>query len=169
MNKLSNYTKRLEDFQNTLIANKNDSTVFGDGKKLVNNDVFKIENNFSDQLYMRKLTMPKDCVIVSAIHHTEHFWFLMKGKLKIANEDGVVTYSAPTYVNAKSGAKRVIIALEDSVFVNIHPNPDNIRDIEELERILSTNNPDESSYYSVSWRIAAAFSVIATSGEFHLF
>ena len=42
MNKLSNYTKRLEDFQNTLIANKNDSTVFGDGKKLVNNDVFKI-------------------------------------------------------------------------------------------------------------------------------
>ena len=61
----------------------------------------------------------------------------MKGKLKIANEDGVVTYSAPTYVNAKSGAKRVIIALEDSVFVNIHPNPDNIRDIEELERILT--------------------------------
>ena len=40
---------------------------------------------------------------------------------------------------------------------------------EELERILSTNNPDESSYYSVSWRVQAAFSVIATSGEFHLF
>ena len=40
---------------------------------------------------------------------------------------------------------------------------------EELERILSTNNPDESSYYSVSWRIQAAFSVMATSGEFHLF
>ena len=51
MNKLSNYTKRLEDFQNILIANKNDSTVFGDGKKLVNNDVFKIENNFLHQFF----------------------------------------------------------------------------------------------------------------------
>ena len=61
----------------------------------------------------------------------------MKGKLKIANEDGVVTYSAPTYVNANSGAKRVIIALEDSVFVNVHPNPDNITNIDELERILT--------------------------------
>lgn len=40
---------------------------------------------------------------------------------------------------------------------------------EELEKILLTDNPDESSYYSISWRIGAAFEVVGTSGEFHLF
>jgi len=102
-----------------------------------NSDSFPLTHSFSEGVYIREMSMLEGGVVIGKIHNKSHTWFLMKGKLKIANEDGVVTYSAPTYVNAKSGAKRVIIALEDSVFVNIHPNPDNIRDIEELERILT--------------------------------
>jgi quercetin dioxygenase-like cupin family protein len=102
-----------------------------------NSDSFPLTHSFSEGIYIREMSMLEGGIVIGKIHNKSHTWFLMKGKLKIANEDGVVTYSAPTYVNAKSGAKRVIIALEDSVFVNIHPNPDNIRDIEELERILT--------------------------------
>ncbi len=102
-----------------------------------NSDSFPLTHSFSEGVYIREMSMLEGGVVIGKIHNKSHTWFLMKGKLKIANEDGVVTYSAPTYVNAKSGAKRVIIALEDSVFVNIHPNPDNIKDIEELERILT--------------------------------
>lgn len=102
-----------------------------------NSDSFPLTHSFSEGVYIREMSMLEGGVVIGKIHNKSHTWFLMKGKLKIANEDGVITYSAPTYVNAKSGAKRVIIALEDSVFVNIHPNPDNIRDIEELERILT--------------------------------
>jgi quercetin dioxygenase-like cupin family protein len=102
-----------------------------------NSDSFPLTHSFSEGVYIREMSMLEGGIVIGKIHNKSHTWFLMKGKLKIANEDGVVTYSAPTYVNAKSGAKRVIIALEDSVFVNIHPNPDNIRDIEELERILT--------------------------------
>ncbi len=102
-----------------------------------NSDSFPLTHSFSEGGYIREMSMLEGGIVIGKIHNKSHTWFLMKGKLKIANEDGVVTYSAPTYVNAKSGAKRVIIALEDSVFVNIHPNPDNIRDIEELERILT--------------------------------
>jgi len=102
-----------------------------------NSDSFPLTHSFSEGVYIREMSMLEGGIVIGKIHNKSHTWFLMKGKLKIANEDGVVTYSAPTYVNAKSGAKRVIIALEDSVFVNIHPNPDNIKDIEELERILT--------------------------------
>jgi len=102
-----------------------------------NSDSFPLTHSFSEGVYIREMSMLEGGIVIGKIHNKSHTWFLMKGKLKIANEDGVVTYSAPTYVNAKSGAKRVIIALEDSVFVNIHPNPDNIKDIEELEKILT--------------------------------
>ena len=32
---------------------------------------------------------------------------------------------------------RVICAIEDSVFINVHPNPKNITDIEQLENMLT--------------------------------
>ena len=102
-----------------------------------NSDSFPLTHSFSDGVYIREMSMLEGGIVIGKIHNRSHTWFLMKGKLKIANEDGVVTYSAPTYVNASSGAKRVIIALEDSVFVNVHPNPDNITNIDELERILT--------------------------------
>ena len=102
-----------------------------------NSDSFPLTHSFSDGVYIREMSMLEGGIVIGKIHNRSHTWFLMKGKLKIAHEDGVVTYSAPTYVNASSGAKRVIIALEDSVFVNVHPNPDNIINIDELERILT--------------------------------
>ncbi len=102
-----------------------------------NSDSFPLTHSFSDGVYIREMSMLEGGIVIGKIHNRSHTWFLMKGKLKIANEDGVVTYSAPTYVNASSGAKRVIVALEDSVFVNVHPNPDNITDTDKLERILT--------------------------------
>jgi len=102
-----------------------------------NSDSFPLTHSFSDGVYIREMSMLEGGIVIGKIHNRSHTWFLMKGKLKIANEDGVVTYSAPTYVNAKSGEKRVIIALEDSVFVNVHPNPDNIKNTDKLEEILT--------------------------------
>jgi len=136
MNKLTNYTKKLETLQNVLIANSDDSCIYGDGKNLVDNDVFKIENNFSDQLYMRKLTMPEDCVIVSAMHHTEHFWFLMKGRIVVITNGEEVEHVAPCYEKSIKGAKRLIRSLEDSVFINVHKNPTNTKDMKQVEESL---------------------------------
>jgi hypothetical protein len=57
MNKLSNYTKKLEVLQEVLIANNHEDFIHGDGKTLVNNEEFPIKHNFSDQLYMREMRM----------------------------------------------------------------------------------------------------------------
>ena len=73
----------------------------------------------------------------------------MKGKIKVVTEDEVVTYSAPTYVNSKAGAKRVIIAIEDSVFINVHPNPENITDTDLLEEILTCKDYETYEKYKL--------------------
>tara|TARA_R110000796_G_scaffold233253_1_gene351764 strand:+ start:593 stop:1054 length:462 start_codon:yes stop_codon:yes gene_type:complete len=152
MNKLTNYTKKLETLQNVLIANSDDSCIYGDGKNLVNNDVFKIENNFSDQLYMRKLTMPKDCVIVSAMHHTEHFWFLMKGRIVVTTNGEEVEHVAPCYEKSIKGAKRLIRSLEDSVFINVHKNPTNTKDMKQVEESLYSITIEEYTKKEKLWQ-----------------
>ncbi len=105
-NKLSNFTHELENLQSEMIKNNHLPNVFGDGENLVNNDVFRIENEFSDQLYMRKMYMPKECVVVSAIHHTEHFWFLLKGRILVTTNGEQVEHIAPCYEKSIKGAKR---------------------------------------------------------------
>ena len=135
-NKLSNYNKQLESIQELMIENNDLDNVFGDGKNLVNNDIFRIENEFSDQLYMRKMHMPEDCMVISARHHTEHFWFLLKGRILVTTDGEQVEHVAPCYEKSMKGAKRLIVSLEDSLFINIHKNPTNTKDMEEVEKSL---------------------------------
>lgn len=135
-NKLSNYKQKLENLQNFLIKNNDTEGIYGDGKKLVDNDIFKISHDFSDQLYMRKMIMPAGSFVVSAIHHTDHFWFLMTGIILVTTDDEEIEHIAPCYEKSIKGAKRLIKCLEDCVFINVHKNPTNTENIEEVEELL---------------------------------
>ena len=135
-NKLSNYKQKLENLQNILIENNYIEGVYGDGKNLVNNDVFKISHDFSDQLYMRKMIMPAGSFVISAIHHTDHFWFLMTGRILVTTDGEEIEHIAPCYEKSIKGAKRLIKCLEDCVFINVHKNPKNIKKIKKIEKKL---------------------------------
>ena len=135
-NKLSNYKQKLENLQNFLIKNNDTEGIYGDGKKLVDNNIFKISHDFSDQLYMRKMIMPAGSFVVSAIHHTDHFWFLMTGRILVTTDDEEIEHIAPCYEKSIKGAKRLIKCLEDCVFINVHKNPTNTENIEEVEEFL---------------------------------
>lgn len=151
-NKLSNFTQRLEDLQNTLIDNNNLDNVFGDGESLVNNEVFPITNNFSDQLYMRQMKMPANSIIVSAIHHTEHFWFLMAGRILVTTNGETVEHVAPCYELSEKGAKRLIQCVEDCVFINVHKNPTNTRNMKEIEKFLYSFTIEEYNKKEKLWQ-----------------
>lgn len=135
-NKLSNYKQKLENLQNILIENNDIEGIYGDGKNLVNNDVFKITHDFSDQLYMRKMIMPAGSFVVSAIHHTDHFWFLMTGRILVTTDGEEIEHIAPCYEKSIKGAKRLIKCLEDCIFINVHKNPKNIKKIKKIEKKL---------------------------------
>ena len=150
---LSIFNKKLESLQNLLIQNASEeNNIYGDGKNLVNNDVLKIESEFSDQLYMRKMYMPKESMVVSAMHHTEHFWFLLKGKIIVNTQGEEIEHTAPCYEKSLKGAKRLILALKDSLFINIHKNPTNTRDMEEIEKSLYSITIEEYNKKEKLWQ-----------------
>jgi|TARA_R110000796_G_scaffold145737_1_gene262291 hypothetical protein len=149
---LSNFAHQLEDLQNVMIENNHMDHVYGDGKNLVNNDIFRIENDFSDQLYMRKMHMPKDCVVISAMHHTEHFWFLLKGKILVTTEGEQVEHIAPCFEKSMKGAKRLILSLEDSLFINVHKNPTNTKDMDQVEKSLYSITIEEYNKKEKLWQ-----------------
>lgn len=150
--KLSNFTKRLEEFQNTMIANNDIEGVYGDGKSLVNNELIPITHNFSDQLYMRQMRMPAGSIVVSAVHHTDHFWFLMTGKILVTTNGETVEHIAPCYELSIKGAKRLIHCIEDCIFINVHKNPTNTKDMSLVEDKLYSFTIDEFNKKEKLWQ-----------------
>ena len=140
---LSNFTTELENLQDLMIENNHIEGIYGDGKSLVNNKVFRIEHDFADQLYMRKMYMPANSVVVSAVHHTEHFWFLLKGIILVTTDGETVQHIAPCYTKSMKGAKRLIVASEDVLFINVHKNPTNTENMEEIEDFLYSMTLEE--------------------------
>jgi|TARA_B100000900_G_C20312074_1_gene606607 hypothetical protein len=151
-NKISTFTSDLEDLQNLFIENNHVEGIYGDGKNLVNNEMFRIENEFSDQLYMRKMYMPKECVVISAMHHTEHFWFLLKGRILVTTDGDQIEHIAPCYEKSMKGAKRLILSLEDSLFINVHKNPTNTKDMKEVEESLYSITIEEYNKKEKLWQ-----------------
>ena len=142
----------LETLQNVFIENNHIEGIYGDSKNLVNNEAFRIENDFADQLYMRKMYMPEQCVVISANHHTEHFWFLMYGRILVTTNGEQVEHIAPCYEKSIKGAKRLILSLEDSLFINVHKNPTNTKDMKEVEESLYSITIEEYNKKEKLWQ-----------------
>ena len=64
-------------------------------------------------------------------------------------DEGVKEIEAPYYGNATAGTKRVAVALEDTIFVNVHPNPNNIKEIEKLEETFVVSSYKEYNNYKL--------------------
>ena len=146
-NSLIERSKILE-FEKLLIENTNGDTIVSDKGNIVHCEQFPLKHSFADQIYIRQMDMKKDTVVVGAIHNHLHVWFLLTGFLTIITENTTEDFVAPCYVISKPGAKRVIYAHEDSIFVNIHKNPDNIKDIDQLEAIIVSKNYKEYEEYT---------------------
>jgi hypothetical protein len=109
----------------------------------VDNEHFPISHDFSDQLYMRKMEMKSGSIVVSAIHHTDHFWFLLTGRILVTTNGEEVEHIAPCYEKSIKGAKRLILCLEDCVFINVHKNPTNTHELKEIENNLYSFTMEE--------------------------
>jgi quercetin dioxygenase-like cupin family protein len=128
---LKNINKSVQQLQDAII----DSGIgFGDGKSIANIPDIPIKHSFADQIYIRQMDMKQGQFVIGAIHNHQHAWFLMKGRVLINNNGEEIEHIAPCYTVSEPGSKRFIYALEDSIFVNVHKNPSNTKDIEKLEK-----------------------------------
>tara|TARA_R110000751_G_C13393596_1_gene436738 strand:+ start:56 stop:475 length:420 start_codon:yes stop_codon:yes gene_type:complete len=126
--------KSIDTFQQFLIDNNDKEGIYGDGKNIPTVDEVPVTHKFADQMYIRQMDMKKGQVVVGCIHKHLHVWFLLTGKVTINNNGAIEDYIAPCYTISKPGARRVIYAHEDCIFVNVHKNPSNTRDIKKLEK-----------------------------------
>ena len=123
----SNFRMQVEYLENLMLSSDSPDIIKGDSEEL------PLKHSFSEGIYTREIFIPKGMFVIGKIHKLNHTFFLMKGKLLLCTENGVNEIEAPYYGNASAGTKRVVMALEDTIFVNVHPNPNNIKDIEKLE------------------------------------
>ena len=79
-----------------------------------------LEHEFGEGTYIRKITMKKNSVIVSAIHLVEHPFFVMTGEATIVSSKGLTTIKAPHFGMTKPGTQRLLYINEDCVWITVH-------------------------------------------------
>ena len=143
-----NQRKKILEFEKSLINIADGVNIEGDGENVVTNSkIAPIKHTFADGVYIRQMDMFKDSIVVGAIHKHLHVWFLLTGHVTVTTEKTTEDYIAPCYVVSTPGVKRVILAHEDSIFVNVHKNPSNTQDIEQLEKEIVALNYKEYEKY----------------------
>ena len=138
------YRQKVEELQQIILENLSDEVdIEDDGNKVVYRSATKYNQYYSDGLYVREIFCEKDYLGFTVIHNTANPLFLMKGKVAFASEDGVEELTAPTFILTKPGTKRVCYWLEDSVIITVHPNPDGLTDLDEIENKMFSCNWDQ--------------------------
>lgn len=103
-------------------------------------DPFPLEHSFAPGLYARQVTCPAGAVIVTKLHKTEHFIFMLKGRVRVVTEDGPVEIVAPCMFRNPIGVKRAVHVLEETVWINVMANPDELTDMDAIEdRYIAKN------------------------------
>jgi hypothetical protein len=137
------FINKVEQLESSMLAMNTDLVAKG------NSDMFPLKHSFSEGVYIREMFMQKTGVVIGKLYKISHTWFLLEGEITVATDEGVNAYIAPCYVYAPEGTKRVIYAVEDSVFVNVYPNPENITDIATLEDMLTCKSYEEYKEYKL--------------------
>jgi hypothetical protein len=98
-------------------------------------------HHFGDGIYAREIRAVAGTFMTGKLHRTEHLNIISQGVIEVWVE-GVHgpeqrrTITAPCAFVAPPGTRRVGLVHEDVVWTTVHANPDNVRDVEQLERLL---------------------------------
>lgn len=80
-----------------------------------------VHHVFTPGLYCREVFLPQGCLFTTRIHLTEHPFVISKGAVAIWQpETGWVKLSAPHTGITKPGTRRVLYAIEDTIFSTFH-------------------------------------------------
>lgn len=99
-------------------------------------DCFPLEHSFAEGLYVREIRVPACNLVVTKTFKQTHATFLMSGEVSILSEEGVKDISAPCHFITNAGVKRVILCRTDVVWVTVHGNKDNEKDIDKIESFV---------------------------------
>ena len=104
-------------------------------------------HHFAEGLYVRAYYGVKDSVATSQIHKREHITVLCAGHCRVVStsqsENRIDIYKDFAIMVTPPLTQRALYFLEDTTIITVHTNPDNIRDMKELENMHVMNNFEE--------------------------
>lgn len=106
-------------------------------------DCAPLKHTFTDDCYVRQITMPKGMIVTSKIHKTNHPYFILKGDVSVATEEEIIRIKAPYSGITKAGTKRVLYIHEETIWITVHLNPTNTQDLEKIEKRIIAKTFDE--------------------------
>ena len=80
-----------------------------------------MRHTFVNGVYAREMRILAGTLIVGRIHKHAHLNFIQRGRALVLTEDGFRHVTAPYYFVSEPGTKRVVFAVEDTLWVTIHP------------------------------------------------
>ncbi len=105
--------------------------VFGDSA------LCPLQHHFADGVYGRAMALHEGTVLTGKLHREAHLCVLLQGAVIVVSEaGGRQTLTAPALLVAPAGTKRAFVALRDAIWLTVHANPDNTRDLAALEARL---------------------------------
>lgn len=98
----------------------------------------QVRHYFTPGLYAREVFIPARAVLTGAEHKTRHL-VTFSGDITVWHEGQMVRLTGYHTLESSPGVKRVGLAHADTYCIGFFPNPDECRDIAELERRLVLN------------------------------
>lgn len=99
-----------------------------------------------DTLYCRMIEFPAGMILTSRVHTQQHLGAMLKGRaMVLTNYEELHDVQAPNIYVCSPGTKRLIITLEDCVWMTVHKlSPAQyamgLEDINQIELLVTTNN-----------------------------
>jgi len=128
------FRKEVEGLENVLSQSNDPRVAKGDS------DLFPLSHYFAKGLYIREMFIKKGSFVIGKIHKHDHVWFLLKGRLLVMTENNKKEVVAPFFSSSPGGTKKIVHALEDCVFINVHPNPLDHKNMDEIEKDIVVKN-----------------------------
>jgi len=130
------WKEKVLNLSKSLLSKVDGSNIVGNNGRAVregSKETITTEHEFLPGIYVRRMIMQKDSIVISLIHKRKHGWFLLKGSITVVDAKGENYFKAPHYQTSSAGTQRVIYAHEKTVFQNIFKNPKDTKDLDVLE------------------------------------
>ncbi len=101
----------------------------------------QVNHHFSKGIYAREMIIPKGTILTGKIHKHEHLNIMTKGKIRVVTEEGAKDVVAPAIIASPAGTKRAGVAIEDTIWITIHPTDE--RDLDKIEDQFIAQSFDE--------------------------
>lgn len=103
----------------------------------------RLVHRFARGLYLRELHIPAGVLSTGKIHKHAHIGILLQGVRDMLIDGELRTVTAPCTLTIAPGEKLACYTWEDSIYVTVHANPDDERDIGKLEARYVCDTEDD--------------------------